>query len=119
VALLGLTFKPNTDDMRDAPSIVIARALADAGISVTAFDPEGMELAREHMPEVTMAASVHDAVTGADAAVIVTEWDAFRALDLARLKALLRTPLLIDLRNVYEPDEARSAGLEYVCVGRG
>jgi UDPglucose 6-dehydrogenase len=118
VALLGLTFKPQTDDMRDAPSIAIAMALADAGVEVSAYDPEGMEQARPLMPEVTMYDSAYAAVDGADATVIVTEWDAFRALDLDRVKAAARAPLLVDLRNVYDPGEVRAKGFSYVSVGR-
>jgi UDPglucose 6-dehydrogenase len=118
VALLGLTFKPNTDDMRDAPSIAIALALADAGVAVSAYDPEGMEQARPLMPEVEMCDSVYAAVVGADATVIVTEWDAFRALDLERLKAVAKAPLLVDLRNIYDPAEVRSHNFTYVSVGR-
>ena len=118
VGVLGLTFKPNTDDMRDAPSLAIAQTLVDAGVEVTAYDPEGMELARPMMPEVEMKGDAYSANTGADAVVIVTEWDAFRALDLERIKQIARRPLLIDLRNVYDPAEVRSAGFEYVSVGR-
>ena len=118
VALLGLTFKPNTDDMRDAPSIAVAQALADAGISVAAYDPEGMALAAPLMPEVEMKDSAYAAIDGADAVVIVTEWDAFRALDLAKVKALLKAPVMVDLRNVYDPSEVRAAGFSYVSVGR-
>jgi UDPglucose 6-dehydrogenase len=119
VALLGLTFKPNTDDMRDAPSIAIAQTLVDAGVEVTAYDPEGMELAGPLMPEVAMKPSAYAAIEGADAVVIVTEWDAFRALDLDRVKALVRTPILVDLRNIYDPEEVRAAGFVYASVGRG
>ncbi len=118
VALLGLTFKPNTDDMRDAPSIAIALALADAGVEVAGYDPEGMELAKPLMPEVAMQKSAYDAIAGADATVIVTEWDAFRALDLAKVKRLAAAPLLVDLRNVYDPAEVRAKGFTYVSVGR-
>ena len=118
VALLGLTFKPNTDDMRDAPSLAIAQALLDAGAQVSAYDPEGMALAQPLLPEVTMANSAYAAVEGAHAVVLVTEWDAFRALDLKRVASLAAEPLLVDLRNVYEPAEARAAGLRYVSVGR-
>ncbi|PLK26506.1 UDP-glucose/GDP-mannose dehydrogenase family protein [Novosphingobium sp. TH158] len=118
VALLGLTFKPNTDDMRDAPSIAIAQTLADAGVEVTAHDPEGMELARPLMPGVAMKASAYEAAEGTDAVVIVTEWDAFRALDFKRIKGLARQPVLVDLRNVYEPEEVRAQGFTYVSVGR-
>ncbi len=117
-ALLGLTFKPNTDDMRDAPSLAIATALADAGVEVSAYDPEGMALAAPMMPEVAMKTSAYAAIEGADAVVIVTEWDAFRALDLARIKRIANAPVLIDLRNVYDPGEVRAQGLEYVSVGR-
>ena len=118
VALLGLTFKPNTDDMRDAPSIAIAQALIDAGVEVTAYDPEGMELARPLMPEVAMLPNAYEAIEGADAIVIVTEWDAFRALDLGRVRELVRAPVLVDLRNIYEPEELRGAGFTYISVGR-
>ena len=118
VALLGLTFKPNTDDMRDAPSLAIAQALLDAGAKVVAYDPEGMELARPLLPDVMMAEGAYAAVEGADAVVLITEWDAFRALDLKRMAKLAATPLLVDLRNVYEPAEARAAGLTYVSIGR-
>jgi len=119
VALLGLTFKPNTDDMRDAPSIAIALALHDAGIVVTAYDPEGMESARALMPEVEMKDSAYAAIEGADAVVLVTEWDAFRALDLRRVKELAAAPLLVDLRNIYQPSEVRAAGFTYLSIGRG
>jgi len=119
VALLGLTFKPNTDDMRDAPSIAIAQTLIDAGVTVSAYDPEGMELARSLMPGVEMAANAYAAIEGADAVVIVTEWDAFRALDLGRIRELAKAPVLIDLRNIYRPDEIRAAGFTYVSIGRG
>ncbi|MCX7865101.1 MAG: UDP-glucose 6-dehydrogenase, partial [Novosphingobium sp.] len=118
VALLGLTFKPNTDDMRDAPSIAIAQALADAGVSVVAYDPEGMETAKPLMPEVAMASDPYAAAEGADAIVIVTEWDAFRALDLERIRRLAAAPVLVDLRNIYLPEEIRAAGFRYVSIGR-
>jgi UDPglucose 6-dehydrogenase len=118
VALLGLTFKPNTDDMRDAPSLAIAQTLIDAGIEVVAYDPEGMELARPLMPGVEMATSAYEAIKGADAVAIVTEWDAFRALDLKRIKELVRNPVLADLRNIYDPTEVRNHGFTYVSIGR-
>ena len=118
VALLGLTFKPDTDDMRDAPSIAISQALADAGVVISAYDPEGMEMASTMMPDVTMTGSAYEAADGADAVVIVTEWDAFRALDLARLKTISKAPVLVDLRNVYDPQTVRAAGFNYVSVGR-
>jgi UDPglucose 6-dehydrogenase len=118
VALLGLTFKPNTDDMRDAPSIAIALALADAGVQVTAYDPEGMDVAAPLMPEVEMKPDAYAAIDGADAVVIVTEWDAFRALDLGKVKQLLKAPVMVDLRNVYDPAEMRAAGFSYASIGR-
>ena len=119
VALLGLTFKPQTDDMRDAPSLAIAQALIDAGVEVSAYDPEGMELAAGMMPHVTMTKGPYEAIDGADAIVLVTEWDAFRALDLDRVKRIARAPVLVDLRNVYDPAEMRAAGFTYTSVGRG
>ena len=118
-ALLGLTFKPNTDDMRDSPAIAIAQALADAGVKVSAYDPEGMEQAQPLMPQVTMCGSPYDAIEGADAVAIVTEWDAFRALDLARVKELANEPNLVDLRNIYSPADVRALGFTYDSIGRG
>ena len=118
VALLGLTFKPNTDDMRDAPSIAIAQTLGDAGVTVAAYDPEGMEAAAPLMPGVAMKTSAYEAIEGADAVVIVTEWDAFRALDMERVKTLAKAPVVVDLRNVYRPDEMRAKGFDYSSVGR-
>jgi len=117
-ALLGLTFKPNTDDMRDSPAIAVAQTLMDAGVAVAAYDPEGMEQARPLLPGVTMCGNPYEAIEGADVVVIVTEWDAFHALDLKRVKQLLNAPVMVDLRNIYKPDEMRSAGIEYVSVGR-
>ncbi len=117
-ALLGLTFKPNTDDMRDSPSIVVAQTLMDAGVEVAAYDPEGMEAAAPMLPGVTMCDSPYAAITGTDVVVIVTEWDAFRALDLKRVKELARAPVMVDLRNIYKPDDMRAAGFDYVSVGR-
>ena len=119
VALLGLTFKPNTDDMRDAPSIAISQALIDAGVEVVAYDPEGMEIAKPLMPDVIMATDPYAACEGADAVVIVTEWNAFRALDLDRIKEITASPTLVDLRNVYQPEEMRAAGFHYTSIGRG
>lgn len=118
VAILGLTFKPNTDDMRDAPSIAIIQTLQDAGATVKAFDPEGVEQAKLVIKDVEFSASPYAAAEGADALVIVTEWDAFRALDLPRMKALLNQPLLIDLRNIYPAAEAERAGFTFVGVGK-
>ncbi len=118
VALLGLTFKPNTDDMRDSPAIAVAQTLTDAGVEVHAYDPEGMELAKPLMPEVTMCKDAYEAIEGADAVAIVTEWDAFRALDLNRVKVLARAPVIVDLRNIYRPEEMAAKGFAYTSVGR-
>ena len=118
IAVLGLTFKPNTDDMRDAPSLVILPALAAAGAEIRAFDPEGMEEAQKLLPELFYCADPYEAIEAADALVLLTEWNAFRALDLARIRSLLRTPLVVDLRNIYEPQQMVAAGLSYVSIGR-
>jgi UDPglucose 6-dehydrogenase len=118
VALLGLTFKPNTDDMRDAPSLSIVQALEDAGAAVRGYDPEGMDQARPLMPNVEFAANPYAAADGADAVVLVTEWDVLRALDLPRLARTMAEPLFVDLRNVYPPEDVEAAGLRWVGVGR-
>jgi len=118
IAVLGLTFKPNTDDMRDSPAIDIIQALQDAGATVRAFDPEGHEQAALVLQNVEYAADPYDALKGADAAVLVTEWDVFRALDLARVKALLASPILVDLRNIYDPADMARHGIEYSSIGR-
>ncbi len=118
IALLGLAFKPNTDDMRDAPSLAIVASLAGDGAQVHAYDPESMAQARPLMPEVTFHEDAYSAIEGADALAIVTEWDAFRALDLERVKRLLKQPILVDLRNVYRPADVRKHGFAYVSVGR-
>ena len=118
VGILGLTFKPNTDDMRDAPSLAIIRALLDAGANVVAHDPVGMEDARAMMPDVAYAKDAYAAADGADAIAILTEWDAYRALDLARLGGLMKEKCLVDLRNIYRPEDARKAGFDYHSVGR-
>src|SRR5687768_3790201 len=118
VALLGLTFKPNTDDMREAPSLSIVQALQDAGVKVRGYDPEGMEQARPLMPGVELFASPYAAAAGADAIVLVTEWDVLRALDLKRLAATMAAPVLVDLRNIYPPEDVAAAGLRWHGVGR-
>lgn len=118
VALLGLTFKPNTDDMRDAPSIAIVQALEDVGIKVRGYDPEGAEQARPLMPNVELCASPYEAASGADAVVLVTEWDVLRALDLKRIAASMTTPVLVDLRNIYPPEDVAAAGLAWHAIGR-
>ena len=118
VAVLGLTFKPDTDDMRDAPSLSIVQALLDAGVTVRAFDPEGMEMAKKEMPGITYCRDAYDAATGADAVTIVTEWNEFRGLDLKRLAAAMKGHAMVDLRNVYAPAEAERAGFRYTSIGR-
>jgi UDPglucose 6-dehydrogenase len=119
IAVLGLTFKPNTDDMRDAPSIPLIRGLLAGGAEVIAFDPVGCEQAEPLLPGVAFAANAYAAADGADALVIVTEWDEFRALDLDQLAKKMRGRTLVDLRNVYDRLEAERAGLVHFGVGRG
>ena len=118
IAVLGLAFKPNTDDMRAAPSLAIIPALQSLGASVRAFDPESMAQARPLLPGVTFCDEPYSCIEGADALVIVTEWDAFRALDLDRVKASLAEPVVVDLRNIYRPAEMARKGFRYVSVGR-
>ena len=118
IAVLGLTFKPNTDDMRDAPSISIIQALQDGGARVVAYDPVGMEQARAVLDDVTFAQGIYQAAEGADALAIVTEWNEFRSLDLARLKSLMTSPVMVDLRNVYNKETVTRAGFSYAGVGR-
>jgi UDPglucose 6-dehydrogenase len=118
LAVLGLTFKPNTDDMRDSPSLSILPPLLQAGAAIRAFDPEGRDEARVLMPDLDYCDDAYATMEAADALVLITEWNAFRALDLVRVKALLKTPLVIDLRNIYKPDEMAAAGLDYVSIGR-
>jgi UDPglucose 6-dehydrogenase len=118
VALLGLTFKPNTDDMRDAPSLSIVQALQDAGATVRGYDPEGVEQARAMMASVDYHDDPYTAADGADAVVLVTEWDVLRALDLRRLARSMAQPILVDLRNVYPPEDVENAGLRWHGIGR-
>jgi len=118
VAILGLTFKPNTDDMRDSPSIAIIRALQDAGATIAACDPEGVDQARKVLDDVIFTDDPWEAIEGATAAVIVTEWDAYRALDLRRMRERLAQPVLVDLRNIYDRGAAEAAGLVYHAIGR-
>ena len=118
VAVLGLTFKPNTDDMRDSPAIAVIQALQDAGAQIRAFDPEGTEQAKLVLTGVDYAANPYDCLTGADAAVLVTEWDVFRALDMDRVKSVMKTPAIADLRNVYRPEEMARRGIAYTSIGR-
>jgi UDPglucose 6-dehydrogenase len=118
VGVLGLTFKPNTDDMRDAPSLAIIPALQDRGARVQAFDPEGMDEARRLLDNVAFKDDPYAVAEGADALVIITEWDQFRALDLDRIKLVMNRPVLIDLRNIYKPADMRARGFRYTSVGR-
>jgi UDPglucose 6-dehydrogenase len=118
IAVLGLTFKPNTDDMREAASIPLITALRDFGAQVRAYDPVGIEQARKVLPDVTFCSGPYACAEGADAVVIVTEWEQFRALDLERLKATMKAPVVIDLRNIYRPDEMIGRGFVYESVGR-
>src|SRR5262249_50852674 len=119
VAVLGLTFKPNTDDMREAPSLIIVPALEAQGARVRTYDPPRMAEARKLMPPLETASDPYAYIGGADAMLILTEWDQFRALDLDRVKKALRSPVIIDLRNIYRPAEVAAKGLTYVSVGRG
>jgi UDPglucose 6-dehydrogenase len=119
IGVLGLTFKPNTDDMRSAPSLTIVPALQAAGARVVAFDPKGAKAARELLPGVVFAEGPYECAAGADALVIITEWEAFRALDLKRVKTSMRAPVVVDLRNIYRPDEMTALGFSYHSVGRG
>ncbi|HEX9322476.1 MAG TPA: UDP-glucose/GDP-mannose dehydrogenase family protein [Xanthobacteraceae bacterium] len=118
VAVLGLTFKPNTDDMREAPSIALITALQDLGAAVRAYDPAGMEQAKLLLPDIAYADSAYACAEGAEALVIVTEWEQFRALDLARLKTIMARPVVVDLRNVYRPEDMVRHGFAYHSVGR-
>jgi len=118
IAVLGLTFKPNTDDMRDAPSLEVLPRLAAAGAVIRAFDPEGMAEAQKLMPNLTYCNDAYETMVGAEALVLLTEWNEFRALDLVRVGQLLVNPLVIDLRNIYQPQEMAAAGLYYISVGR-
>ena len=118
IAVLGLTFKPNTDDMREAPSLDIIPALIRAGARIRVFDPEGMGEAKKLLEGVVWCGSAYEAAAGADALAILTEWNEFRALDLTRLKGLMRAPVICDLRNIYNPSQMSAAGFHYTSVGR-
>ena len=118
IAVLGLTFKPNTDDMRESPSLDIVPALQRAGATVQAFDPAGMEEAKKVLQDVVWCAETYEAIAGSDAAVIVTEWNEFRSLDFARMKSTMKSPILVDLRNIYDSEQVIAAGVAYSCVGR-
>jgi len=118
VAVLGLTFKPNTDDMRDSPSLEIVPRLIEAGATVRVFDPVGMDEAKAIMDGPVWCSDAYDAMDGADVVAIVTEWNEFRALDLQRAKELLNRPVMVDLRNIYRPEEMRESGFDYISIGR-
>jgi len=118
IAVLGLTFKPNTDDMRESPSIPLITALQDMGAKVRAYDPAGMEQAKNVIGNVAFCRDAYACAEGASALVIVTEWEQFRALDFARLKDVMERPVLVDLRNIYRPEEAARHGFAYEGVGR-
>jgi UDPglucose 6-dehydrogenase len=118
LGILGLTFKPNTDDMREAPSLAIIADLRAQGATIVAYDPEGMDAARPMLPGIGFGEGPYEIAEGADALVLITEWTAFRSLDLPRLKAAMRTPHFIDLRNVYRRAEMQRAGFRYRSVGR-
>jgi UDPglucose 6-dehydrogenase len=119
IAVLGLAFKPNTDDLREAPSITVITALHDMGAKVRAFDPAAMSYARALMPKVTYCETAYDCAEGADALVILTEWEQFRALDLERLRKVMANPVIVDLRNVYRPSDMERHGFAYTSIGRG
>jgi UDPglucose 6-dehydrogenase len=119
IAILGLTFKPNTDDMRDSPAISIITALQDGGARVNAFDPEGMDQAKLVVDNINYFTDPYSCCDGADALAIITEWDAFRALDLPRIKSLLKAPVMVDLRNIYDPTDMARNDFIYCGVGRG
>jgi UDPglucose 6-dehydrogenase len=118
IAVLGLTFKPNTDDMRDSPSLDIVPALQAQGARIVAFDPEGVHEAKKHFSGVEFGAGVYETLTGADAVCIITEWDEFRALDLDRVRSIMKAPIMVDLRNIYRPAQMRERGFSYHSIGR-
>jgi UDPglucose 6-dehydrogenase len=119
IGILGLAFKPNTDDIRDSPAIDIIKILLDEGAAIRSYDPAAMEEARRELPEgVIYCNDAYETAEGCDALAILTEWNQFRMLDLKRVKELLKAPVLIDLRNIYEPEEAKRHGFTYTCVGR-
>jgi UDPglucose 6-dehydrogenase len=118
IGILGLTFKPNTDDMRDSPSLDIVPALLEAGAKIRAYDPEGMEEAKKELKGIEMASGPYEVADNADALVILTEWDQFRALDFERIATQMKKPVMVDLRNIYNPDDLRQEGFTYVSIGR-
>jgi UDPglucose 6-dehydrogenase len=119
IGLLGLAFKENTDDMREAPSLDIAEALTAAGAKVRAFDPVAMDVARKLLPNIEMTADPYEAAQGADAVLVITPWNEFKNLDLERVRDSMSSPILIDGRNIYQPEFMRSLGFDYQGIGRG
>jgi UDPglucose 6-dehydrogenase len=118
IAVLGLTFKPNTDDLRDAPALTIIQALQDNGAQIAVFDPEGIDGAKALLQDVAFGRDPYAIAADADALVLVTEWDAFRALSFRRLHATMKVPVLVDLRNIYRPEHVTRYGFDYVGIGR-
>jgi UDPglucose 6-dehydrogenase len=118
IGILGLSFKPNTDDIRESSSMVIIQGLLDMGAKVKAFDPAAMEEAKAIFPDIQYGKDAYDVAGGADALVLATEWNQFRRLDLQRIKELLKAPVFVDLRNVYDPDQMKRLGFNYCGVGR-
>jgi len=118
IGLLGLAFKPETDDVRESPALDVIQAILDAGGEVKAYDPEAIEEMRRHYPQITYVASAYDAVKGADAMIILTEWNEFRNMDLDQIKTVVKEPILIDARNIYNPDTVVAKGFKYACIGR-
>jgi len=118
LGILGLSFKPNTDDMREAPSIVIVKSLQKEGAKIKAFDPVAMQEAKKIMPDILFCNDTYEVAKDSDALIFITEWNQFRSLDLAKIKSLLKEPIVIDLRNIYEPDKMKEYGFKYYCVGR-
>jgi len=118
IGVLGVTFKPNTDDMRDSPSLDIIRGLQSAGAKIQAYDPEGMEEASNMLDHVKWCDGAYTAIDGVDATVIITEWNEFRGLNMERVKSLMKRPVLVDLRNIYNPDDMATTGIKYICIGR-
>ncbi|HBE82727.1 MAG TPA: UDP-glucose 6-dehydrogenase, partial [Blastocatellia bacterium] len=118
VGMLGLSFKPETDDMRESPAIEIIRSILEKGATIRAFDPVAMDEAKHYVSGIEYATDEYDAIKGADVLVIVTEWNQFRALDMEKVRSLLRSPKIADLRNIYEPSDMRAMGFDYVGVGR-
>ena len=119
IAILGITFKPNTDDIRESPSLKIIKQLQEQGAEIRAYDPEAMENAKEETKNIVFCQDEYECASGSNAIVVITEWNQFRNLDLVKIKELLVEPIFIDLRNIYEPKIMKKLGFKYVAVGRG